>query len=354
DLFWSKTCLGHNGFFGSSLSPYKTSPVTKCGMFYPSIKHLHENIIKKLSTDTWFRLITKHLEVGKKTSEYKWVEVAFFSHWDKETNLLICFDLPKAQIELFKSALDSTDAVSLGLYSLQTILLKLLVPLYDTSILDLSKRVREIEKNRDRMSGTDFPGLHNTARHTAHATETVNVASDVFSRMATQCEALAARQEQNSSEAEAMYERFETLKFLHSIMIGIGARSASNEKRLSNEINLVFNMMAQKDNDVNIDIAKATRTDSAAMKAIAVVSLTFLPSTYVSALLGMNLFSFDPDTHGGHMTVSPDLKYYLLASVLLTAAVLAAWWLWQLCDGWNEKKKDESEEVVKMGSLASN
>lgn len=110
------------------------------------MKHPHENIIKKLSTDTWFRLITKHLEVGKKTSEYKWVEVAFFSHWDKETNLLICFDLPKAQIELFKSALDSTDAVSLGLYSLQTILLKLLVPLYDTSILDLSKRVREIEK----------------------------------------------------------------------------------------------------------------------------------------------------------------------------------------------------------------
>lgn len=89
------------------------------------------------------------------------------------------------------------------------------------------------------MSGTDFPGLHNTARHTAHATETVNVASDVFSRMATQCEALAARQEQNTAEAEAMYERFETLKFLHSIMIGIGARSASNEKRLSNEINLV-------------------------------------------------------------------------------------------------------------------
>lgn len=44
----------------------------------------------------------------------------------------------------------------------------------------------------------------------------------------------------------------------------------------------MFNMMAQKDNDVNIDIARATRIDSAAMKTIAVVTLTFLPATYVS------------------------------------------------------------------------
>jgi Mg2+ and Co2+ transporter CorA len=85
-------------------------------------------------------------------------------------------------------------------------------------------------------------------------------------------------------------------------------------------------MMAQKDNDVNIEISRATKADSVAMKSIAIVTLTFLPATYVSALLGMNLFNFDPNAHGGHITHSPDLWIYFLSSILLSVAVLAIWW----------------------------
>jgi Mg2+ and Co2+ transporter CorA len=88
-------------------------------------------------------------------------------------------------------------------------------------------------------------------------------------------------------------------------------------------------MMAQKDNDVNIEISRATKADSVAMKSIAIVTLTFLPATYVSALLGMNLFNFDPNAHGGHITYSPDLWIYFLSSILLSVAVLAIWWVWQ-------------------------
>lgn len=87
------------------------------------------------------------------------------------------------------------------------------------------------------MDETVFPGLHEVARHTAHATETVQMASNVLNRMASRCEALAQRQ--SGDDAEAMYERLEILRFQHSMMQGIAARSMSNEKRLSNEINLV-------------------------------------------------------------------------------------------------------------------
>jgi hypothetical protein len=88
------------------------------------------------------------------------------------------------------------------------------------------------------MTDTDFPGLHEVARHTAHATETVQVASNILERMVCECEALAQRQP-NDTDEEAMYEYFEALKLQHSMLLGIAARSTSNEKRLSNEINLV-------------------------------------------------------------------------------------------------------------------
>jgi hypothetical protein len=94
------------------------------------------------------------------------------------------------------------------------------------------------KQNRTHLTNTDFPGLHEVARHTAHATETVQVAGNILERMASECQTLAQRQ-CNSTDGEAMYEYFEALKFHHSMMLGIAARSVSNEKRLSNEINLV-------------------------------------------------------------------------------------------------------------------
>lgn len=107
-------------------------------------------------------------------------------------------------------------------------------------------------------------------------------------------------------------------------------------------------MMAQKDNDVNIEIARATRADSVAMKTIAIVTLTFLPATYVSALLGMNLFNFDPNAHGGHITYSPDLWIYFLASVLLSFLVLAIWWVWQRREDMAEKSKASSSKALSL------
>lgn len=88
------------------------------------------------------------------------------------------------------------------------------------------------------MTDTDFPGLHEVARHTAHATETVQVSSNVLERMTSECETLAQRQA-NEIDEEATYQCLEALKLQHSMMLGIGFRSISNEKRLSNEINLV-------------------------------------------------------------------------------------------------------------------
>ncbi|THY12279.1 hypothetical protein D6D00_10487, partial [Aureobasidium pullulans] len=333
EAFWSKTCTRLNGFVGTSISPHnKTKPLERF--------------------DTWFRFIIKRLVKQGGPNEYEWVEMSYFSRWTDKTHFLICLDVPDDVPEKFVAALEARSGTQnsnapLQPYALHVILMDLLVPLYDQSVWDLSKRIRTIEKNRELMTDTDFPGLHEVARHTAHATETVQVAGDVLERMASQCGILAQRQSEDSAseaESEEMYERFEMLRFMHSMMTGVAARSISNEKRLSNEINLVFNMMAQKDNDVNIDIAKATRIDSAAMKTIAVVTLTFLPATYVSALLGMNLFAFDPDTDNGHITYSSDLWIYFVISIPLTIFVLSVWWIWQR---WEELREAKDRMISK-------
>jgi hypothetical protein len=214
---------------------------------------------------TFFRLIVKRLAQGDGPKDYQWLEMSFFTRWTENTSLFICFDTPEDFQTDFLAALQACSGGKssfLQPYALHVILMHLLVPIYDNSIWDLSARVRTIEKvcslsiptlacrmstnryllptrqNREHMTDTDFPGLHEVARHTAHATETVQVGGNVLERMASECEALATRQA-NDTDKETMYECYEALKLQHSMMLGIAARSTSNEKRLSNEINLV-------------------------------------------------------------------------------------------------------------------
>ncbi|KAG9525612.1 hypothetical protein KCV07_g991, partial [Aureobasidium melanogenum] len=331
DAFWSGTSVRHNGYFGSSTFPYnKGKTLTRY--------------------DTTFRLIVKRLEPQKGPEEYDWLETSFFFRWTDQGSLLVCFDTPEGFSQKFEDTLkalrDDASEIVRKPYALHVMLMDFLLPVYDESIWDLSRRVRNIEKNRKYMDKTDFPRLHEVARHTAHATETVQVAGNVIERMVSECEALAERENDDDAE-QAMHERLESLRLHHSMMLGVAARSISNEKRLSNEINLVFNMMAQKDNGVNLQIARATRADSVAMKTIAIVTLTFLPATYVSAILGMNFFSYNPETHGGHITYSPDLWIYFVVSIPLTIAVLTIWWVWQRREEMAENLENSTEKAVK-------
>ncbi|KAH0278933.1 hypothetical protein KCU91_g2130, partial [Aureobasidium melanogenum] len=338
DAFWSKTSARHNGYLGCSTFPYSKSKAL-------------------IRYDTMFRLIVKKLkpqnkekvEPQKKEKNYYWIEMGFFTRWTDRSNLLICFDTPEEFRQQFVDTLQArqNDAGECAHkpYALHIILMDFLIHLYDQSIWDMSNKVREIEEHREFQTNEDYPGLHEVARHTAHATETVQVAGNVIERMASECEALAERETDDDAE-QAMYERLESLRMHHSMMLGVAARSISNEKRLSNEINLLFNTMAQKDNGVNLQIARATKADGVAMKTIAIVTLTFLPATYVSAILGMNLFSYNPDTHGGHITYSPDLWLYFVVSIPLTAAVLTIWWVWQ--------RREEKAGDLEHGSEKAN
>ena len=77
-------------------------------------------------------------------------------------------------------------------------------------------------------------------------------------------------------------------------------------------------------------IAQAARQDSYAMKTIAVLTMFFLPATFISSLLGTNLFVLDTSGHDGKgkLIVSELWWIYLVSAVPLTLFTLLVWWLY--------------------------
>ncbi|KAH8696890.1 hypothetical protein GQ44DRAFT_718856 [Phaeosphaeriaceae sp. PMI808] len=68
-------------------------------------------------------------------------------------------------------------------------------------------------------------------------------------------------------------------------------RSEANGSRLQNEIALNINTVAQRDSQAQVQMGEAARRDSAVMQTIAIVTMTFLPGTFVSISLSKLLAS---------------------------------------------------------------
>jgi uncharacterized heparinase superfamily protein len=145
--------------------------------------------------------------------------------------------------------------------------------------------------------------MHETARHAIHSFETLSVSAETVEAMQQQVIDLSAtHKREGSSHAEASY-RIQThiasqIRMLRSLFL----RSQSNKERLQNEIALVrvdtlaynesvlilkqaYNLIAQRDSQVMKDLGEAARLDSRALKTIAIVTMAFLPPTFLSVRL---------------------------------------------------------------------
>lgn len=106
-------------------------------------------------------------------------------------------------------------------------------------------------------------------------------------------------------------------------------RTEYAEKRVQSQIAVVYQFMAQKDSKVNISLAETSATiaveskkDSSSMKAIAVLTMCFLPGTFLAAIFAMPLFNWDGD---GTPTIKDGFKYYWAIAIPLTVLVLGVW-----------------------------
>lgn len=95
----------------------------------------------------------------------------------------------------------------------------------------------------------------------------------------------------------------------------------------------IFNLIAQRDQITNIEIARDSRTlaeeskrDSTSMKSIAAVTMAFLPGTFAASVLAMPMFQWDA-SHGADV-VSKRFWVYPLIAIPLTIFTFATWICW--------------------------
>ncbi|KAI5923186.1 hypothetical protein F4810DRAFT_670699 [Camillea tinctor] len=88
---------------------------------------------------------------------------------------------------------------------------------------------------------------------------------------------------------------------------------------------LEWNQIGRRDAELSL-------RDNKLMKSIAVLTMIFLPATFVATLFSMGIFEWTGDA-GDTMIVSPYIWLYVVATVLITTATLGAWYWFFLRKG---------------------
>ncbi|THC92711.1 hypothetical protein EYZ11_007818 [Aspergillus tanneri] len=95
---------------------------------------------------------------------------------------------------------------------------------------------------------------------------------------------------------------------------------------LAVSLNVNYQAVAVEINNKMLKLTDAAFDDNATVKVVTLVTLIYLPASFVSTLLGMNLFEFDGG-NGRGFTISGQFWIFVVIAVPLTLLTLAAWYL---------------------------
>ncbi|ERS97220.1 hypothetical protein HMPREF1624_06551 [Sporothrix schenckii ATCC 58251] len=154
----------------------------------------------------------------------------------------------------------------------------------------------------------------------------------------------------------SMLSRFD---FFRQKLKGIRHYAHTTISRLDIQRGALYNIIAQKESKLNLEMAQhqrllalASKRDNQSMKALSIVGAVFLPATYLASLFSMTFFNFQVGGNGGggsgggdddSPSVAPTLWIYFAITIPLTLVVLAALFWW---DRTREKKFAAEEAEV--------
>ncbi|RMZ72166.1 Mg2+ transporter -like Zinc transport [Pyrenophora seminiperda CCB06] len=100
-------------------------------------------------------------------------------------------------------------------------------------------------------------------------------------------------------------------------------RAQSSAQSILDSLNLGFQQLAQNQNKNTLVMARSSREDSVAIRAITLVTSFYLPFSFVATMFGMNLVDFDEKSR--NLIVSHQFWLYFVISVPLTVVTLLCW-----------------------------
>ncbi|KZL75680.1 hypothetical protein CT0861_05354, partial [Colletotrichum tofieldiae] len=325
DLWWKRYCRDSNGYFG-----YETTL---------------DDDGNTAALNTWARFPVKL--TNKEHPGYEWFKLNVFTRWlpSQKQTILIIFDLrkpaancmtrvPEDEPEPLFTAPDPSYFIDP--YWIYIQLLEKVVTLQDAAVWAVRDTVRTTEKQRDEVNASgesmpkptpDYRHLHETARHAIHVSETLDLGVKAARKILLQHDSLktgsgGARPE--TAWTKAWNHTHQRLQFYEEMLSSLQERSASNKARHFNEISLAYNMVAQFDSGISVDIGRATQRDSEAMKTVAFLTLLFLPATFVSAVFSTSFFEYDSGS--GSWDVSDKFWIFWVVAIPITIATALLWY----------------------------
>ncbi|EED21923.1 conserved hypothetical protein [Talaromyces stipitatus ATCC 10500] len=306
------------------------------GYFGASSGYDDDERLKRYST--WMRCLVKMvLKKPVNGKNYNWFEMTLLSRWAAlaDTHHIMCTDapdhFPRSLLNALKKASYQTSPDYFrDPFSMHAQLLDQIVELNDKSVWAIRHPIRDIEKQRPTAS-PDFESMHEISRHTIHISEVLLVTILNF-------ESLREQQRYMHSESIKSHEgklllgkeyregALEYLNFQIQMLKSLRERSISNHSRLSSEITVAYNRIAQQDNRV--------------MNSIAFLTMIFLPAAFISVSLSSlilpiysnilqsffstTFFSFGEDG----LQVSKQMWLYWAVTIPSTLIIMI---VWRLC-----------------------
>jgi len=184
------------------------------------------------------------------------------------------------------------------------------------------------------VEATDFATLHEIAKHGIYMSEAAAAAvlemELVIAHLQESASGTAVVAAAGSDHDRLRSVAISQFRYQKSAFMSTQLRLASLDKRIANVISLSFNLVTQRDSQV-------LKQDSNAMKAIAVLTLVFLPLTGIASLFSTPFF----EVAGSHLWVSASIWIFWVITVCLTCSIVSIW-VW-----WYRSMKERSAGIAK-------
>ncbi|CAI7605846.1 unnamed protein product [Penicillium glandicola] len=242
---------------------------------------------KVKACDSWS--VFKLKRIWKTPHSFKiydeWMQLVVFvrQDWTTSKQLVMFLDCPDYLVPQLRASLRTIHRSDP--FSWHAFFVDEMRKLYDQAIWDLRGVVWDVEAYQAALEvfQPQFIMLHDLARHISHSKEVLDVALETVDSMKYQYSMLDDQHPSPDSRVQWHSQDIERqFHFASKSLRSTKFRCVSLSERLQNEINLAFNIVAQRDNEISLQLAQRSFTDNTMMKTVAIVSMVYLPGTFVS------------------------------------------------------------------------